>query len=334
MFQFLFFLTVFLLYRSDKIKLIDARKSNWLFWIACLSLIVLLDTQIEGLVLVPFFIFVSWRKKDWKLLIVPIIAGVYFGMSLLYVSYSSSLASSYASIYASSLYSKLRPFMYISILGLPIAWKWNKKLTFWLIIPSLLLLVGLFFVKVLALRYIYFILPLVIIGVALLLAFIWKWNKAVFAIVILFALIFPSNIVQDFSPLTILKPEGINIISSSEPVLDYHFNSTTRDLIMNNSVVALWTPGVAWYYKNPRYFVPFSLNGLETGYVVYNSSDYYTGAKEFDLEEPQIKQFVFIDDAFGESKFNSQVRELINNLKSRCLLIENTDSVGAYYCKI
>ncbi len=329
MFQFLFFLTTFILYKAHSSK--DNKRTKWYMIIATLLLIILVDTHIAGVVMVLFFLYIAYRKKEWKFGIVPLIIGVYYGLSLFNISYGGAIGAQ-AGDYASSLYGKLRPFLFISILGLPIAWIRNKKLTLWMVLPSLLLIIGLFFIKVFALRYVYFIIPLVIIGIALIFSYIWKWNKTVFAILLLFALIFPSNIVQDVSPLTILKPEKVNIASSSEPIMDYSFNGTTKDKIMNKNIVVLWTAGIAWNYKKPEYFVPFSLNGLETGYAIYNGKDAYTGAESFNLDNPQLKNFVLIEDLFGYAKLAPSVREKWNNLREKCDKIEETNSVKVYEC--
>ena len=62
MFQFLFFFTLFFLYKSKDDK-------KWA-WMACVSLVLLLDTHVEGLVILPIMFYIFWmEQRDWKLLI-------------------------------------------------------------------------------------------------------------------------------------------------------------------------------------------------------------------------------------------------------------------------
>jgi 4-amino-4-deoxy-L-arabinose transferase-like glycosyltransferase len=323
-FQFLFFLTIFLLYKS--------RKSKRYAYLASISLILTVQTQLAGLVLVPFFLFFFFKDhKDFKLLIIPSLVALYFGSSFLNLEKTTSLGGEYAASYSLELFSSLRAFFVISLIGLPFAYKQNKRMFYLLSIPSLILLSGLLFVKVFAPRYAYFVILAVIIFVSVALSYLYKNNKLLAVLVILLAIIYPSNLFFDSNYLTVVKPENIVHYSSTEPVIDYKsLSSSTRELILQNDIVTLSSPGVEWYLKRPKYALPFSLNGLDSGYALYNGVDVYTGAEVFDY---QIKDFVLLEDFFAYSKIGPTQRKKLDKLKENCLLIEENPALRVYKCE-
>src|SRR3989344_3860039 len=74
LFQFLFFLTLFLLYKS--------KTSKKYAWLASISLILLVQTQMAGLVLFPFFLFFFYKEhKDWKLFIIPLVVEILLALN-------------------------------------------------------------------------------------------------------------------------------------------------------------------------------------------------------------------------------------------------------------
>ncbi|MDO8509446.1 MAG: hypothetical protein Q7S27_07260 [Nanoarchaeota archaeon] len=324
MFQFLFFLCLFLLYKS--------KENKKYAWIASFVLIVLVDTHIAGLVVMPlFFYFIIKEQKNWKLLIIPLILCVYYGPGVLGIGTGNSeLAGSYIENYSTSLFYHLRAFAIITLIGLPLGFYWNKRLTSILIIPSFVLLFSLVFVKVYALRYAYFIVLLAPIFISVLLYYIYKNNKIFFIVVLLFAVIYPSNLFFESGNLTVLKPENIQLFTVSEPIIAYKtLSSELREEIIKSKSVVLFTPGFSWYYKNPDYFIPFSLNGLPRGYWLYNDVDVYTGAIVFDN---QINEFVLLEDAFGYSKLNSVEKEKFEEIKGKCEFVEESRYLKVYRC--
>lgn len=322
-FQFLFFLTIYLLYKS--------RKSKKYAYIASISLLITVQTQIAGLVLVPFFLFVFYKDhKDLKLLIIPILVSLYFASSLLGLG-TTSTGSVYAEEYTSQIFNSVRAFALISLLGMPFAYKLNKRMFYLLFVPSLIMFIGLFFVKVFALRYAYFVTLAIIIFVSTVFSNIYKSNKIIGIVVIALAIIYPSNIFFDYNYLTVVKPESISAYSSTEPVIDYKFlNQSTKQLILDNPLVVLSSPGVEWYLKKPDYIIPFSLNGLESGYALYNGVDVYTGSVVWDNQE---SSFIFLEDYFAYSKVGPTQREKLNEMKSNCNLLEENPTVKVYGCK-
>lgn len=327
MFQFMLFLSLFLLYKTEK-------NEKYGYW-AVLSLLILIDTHIAGLVLMPVFVYVFTfaffrGKKNWKLIVIPVLLGLYALNKVinLYPNYID-FSYLYAERYASALFFRLRGLALISLLGIPLAFVKNKRITLILLIPSLLLILGLFALKVFAFRYIYFCLFLVCLFIGVLFSYLYRMNKALFFIVLAASLIYPSNLLDDGS-LIVVRPENIELNLYSEPLLDYSVSEVSEERIMNSEIVTLWTAGTAWNFKNPGYFIPFSLNGLESGYFVRNERDVYTGAEIFDF---QINDFIYIEDDFGYGKLNESAREKVSKIKNTCLLIEETENVRFYECK-
>lgn len=322
-FQFLFFLTIFLLYKS---------KNNKKYaYAASISLIATVQTQIAGLVLVPFFIYLFYKEhKDIKLFIIPILVGIYFGASFLGLDSGTSLGSTYAQEYTSQIFGYLRAFFIISIIGMPFAYNFNKRMFYLLLIPSILLFTGLFFIKVFALRYVYFLTLSIIILISTLVSYIYKQNKLLCIFSILVLLIYPSNIFFHSNYLTVLKPQEINFYESTEPIINYKYLSDqTKSIIESNTVVTLSSPGIEWYLKKPDYIIPFSLNGLDSGYAIYNQKDAYTGA---DIFKNQVKQFILIEDFFGYLKLSESEKSKLDNLKENCKLLEQSTTIMIYSC--
>jgi len=324
-FQFLFFLTIFFLYKS---------KSNKKYaWLASISLIVLVQTQIAGLVLIPFFIFIFYKEhKDWKLFIIPLLISIYFGLSFINIETTTSLGSVYAEQYSSQIFNNLRAFFLISLLGMPFAYKSNKRMFYLLIAPSLIMFTGLFFVKVFAIRYAYFVTLSIIVFISTTFSYIYNNNKILCILVLAIAIIYPSNLFFETNYLTVIKPHSISSYGTTEPMIDYKYLSEdTKEIIKLNSLVTLSTPGVEWYLKKPDYIIPFSLNGLETGYALHNGLDAYTGAEVFNN---QVKEFIFLQDSFGYSKLGPSQREPVEAMKENCEIMEQSYTLQVYSCKI
>lgn len=327
MFQFLFFLSLFFLYKSK-----DDKKYAWM---ASISLIILVDTHLAGLVVVPLFLyFFIKEQKDWKLFIIPIVLSLYYGPSVLGIGTGNGqIISNYVENYSSSLFYYLRAFAIITLIGLPFAFYWNKRLTSVLVIPSAVLLFSLIFVKVYALRYAYFIVLITPLFISVLFYYIYRSNKWFFAAALIFAVIYPSNLFFDSGNMTVVEPENIQLRTFSEPIIGYKdLSSSLKEEIMSSGNIVLFTPAFSWYYKNPDYFIPFSLNGLPTGYSLYNGADVYTGAKRFDIERNKFEGFIFVEDAFGYSKLSKEERERVDDLKKECYLIEEARLLKVYRC--
>ena len=330
MFQFMFFLTLFLLYKLE----VSKNKKEVYAWLSGVSFLVLVNTQIAGIVVAPLVLFVLWKgRMSWKFYVIPILTVLYSVSGILDVSFGGDSAGGHVEEYTGELYSKMRAFLLISIIGIPLAFIRNKKLLFFILAPSIVLFLGLFYVKVYAMRYVYFLVLPVILFFSLAIAELRKLSKIVFVLVVLFALVYPSNLFFEYSYLTQLKPETGVVYSSTEPVIDYKgLSEDTKTLIRGSEVVTLWTSGVSRYLKKPEYFIPFSLNGLKTGYEVHYGVDGYTGARIYD--NSSVKgEFVYLEDGFGYGKLNEEERGKVEELKKSCEFVEERLNVGVYLCK-
>ncbi|MEK6915645.1 MAG: glycosyltransferase family 39 protein [Nanoarchaeota archaeon] len=322
-FQFLFFLTLFLLYKS--------KTSKKYAYISSISLIVLVQTHIAGLVLVPLFIIMLYKEhKDIKLLIIPLLVGIYFGLSFFNIQTSASLGSIYAEEYTSRIFKWLRAFFIISLIGMPFAYKMNKRMFYILLVPSILLFTGLFFIKVFALRYAYFVTLSIIIFISTILSYLYKQNKILFAITLVATIIYPSNLFFEANYLTVVIPSQISINEITEPVINYKsLSQETQNIIKSNTLVTLSSPGVEWYLKKPDYIIPFSLNGLESGYALYEGVDAYTGAEIFNN---QSSDFILLEDFFGYFKLSEKEKSRLNDIKQNCSIIEESNTLKVYSC--
>ncbi|MCA9485666.1 MAG: glycosyltransferase family 39 protein, partial [Nanoarchaeota archaeon] len=214
MFQFLFFLTLWFLYKFRTEK---GRKYSWL---ASVSFILLVDTHIAGIVLVPFLIYVfGWERRDWKLLIIPAIVSVYYLQGLLNVAGSSgtALASQYAGGYYSGIFYYLRAFAIFSLIGLIPAWIWNKRMTLILVLPSLVLLGGVLINRLYGLRYVYFVFLVAPVLIGVLFSFIYRERKWLFFILLILTLVYPSNAFFSYGRMTMVYPQNFDFETSSEP---------------------------------------------------------------------------------------------------------------------
>lgn len=326
MFQFLLFLTIFLAYKAK------ADKKYALF--SLISFILLVQTQKLGLILAPLLLYVYTKEmKDVRLSAILVIASAYFSIGILgLASVDTQLLTNYASEYTSGLFDGLRFFALLGLIGIPISYRYNKRLFAFLLIPSVILIFGLLFIKLFAARYLYSVVLLIIILSANLFSYLHKNNKIIFWIVLAIILIYPSNIFFERGYLTVLQPEEISHYSSSEPILEYKsISPNTRELIENNPLVVMWSPGAEWYLKKPDYVIPFSLSGLSSGYTLSDNRDIYTGAEVFDS---QIRDFILIEDIFGYLKLNETERARVESIKAECAVLEESRTLRISNCTL
>ncbi len=194
LFQLMFFLSIYLLYKSKK-------NPNYIY-LALISFFITLDTQVEGLVLAPFFIWhILAYSKKWKkyLAIIPGALLLFGAASVLGVS---ALSVKSSIIYAQDYLNYTGDMIYIlvlSVMGLIWAYARKKKLTLMIVLPSLLCLVGIFSLQTFALRYSYFFVFPLILYSSLLVSFLYEKYGKIMLAVVLILLIVPSNL---FFPYT------------------------------------------------------------------------------------------------------------------------------------
>lgn len=322
MFQFLFFLTTYLLY---KVK--DGEKYAWF---ACISLIVLIDTHIAGVVMIPFVLFMFWMNKmSWKLYILPVLLMIYKFAGVLGLGYDGGNVSGFVENYSSSLFYRLRAFAIIALIGIPFAWKSNRKMILMIMLPMLVLFGGILFLKLFAIRYVYFAIFPLIICLAVLIGWIGRHNKILMIMVVLFAIVYPSNLFFNEGNMTVVVPTAIEMKGTTTPVMNYNgLSAETMGILKENKVVVIATPGFEWYIKKPEYAIPYSLSGLGDP-AMDNGLDVYTGASEFNFNE---KNFVYVEDYFGYGKLNADVKARVDGMKENCNLIEKIEGLSVWRC--
>jgi 4-amino-4-deoxy-L-arabinose transferase-like glycosyltransferase len=326
LFQFLFFLAIFLLYKFKTTK-----KPVFLI-ISLISLVLLVDTQLEGLILVPAYFLIIWlySKKYWYSLFIPALLALYSGLDALStLIINSSLASHYLSEYTNFFSLTITAFIILALIGLVLGFMKNKELTLYLLIPTIALFLGLLFIKLFALRYIYSVFFLIPLFLAIFFSILYEKFGKLILIALVFALIYPSNLFFQHNYNTVLSP-SINFYDYTAPSLDYKsINKSTLNLLQDSELLVFFSPGASWYIKKPDYVFPFSDSGLGN-YALYNNKDYYTGAN-ITQTKPQGK-FMILEDSFSQQKLNSSEAQAYSLIKQNCSLIEQTQSLKVYSC--
>ena len=325
LFQLMFFLSLYLLYKS--------KENPKFIYLALISFFITVDTQIAGLILIPFFIghMLIYNKKQKYLSFITLIPLIRQFIGLFKVSTASTTSAvNYVSRYASYLTN----IKYLFILIVPgVIWSFKKKrrLTFLLVVPSILLLGGVFFVKYFALRYAYFfVFPLVLYS-SLLISFLYeKYGKMMLASVFIL-LILPSNLIFPFTYVNVIVPVDKNYYDVSAPEINY--KDIPEDIAMelkDNTLVTMFSSGVEWYIKKPDYVFPFSMTGAGNDTISFNNVDIYTGAPI--LTEKPKGSFYFIVDGFSYSKLKSFQIEKLNNILLGCNVIYENDDLKVHKC--
>jgi len=324
LFQLMFFLSLYLLYKS--------KENPRLIYFALISFFIAVDTHVAGLVLIPFFILhILIYNKQKYLSFVTLIPLIRHFIGLFKVSTSST---SSAVNYVSKYISYLTNIKYLFIFLVPgIIWSFIKKkrLTFLLVVPSIILLFGVFFVKYFALRYAYFfVFPLVLYS-SLLISFLYERYGKLMLISVFILLIFPSNLIFPYTYVNVVLPIDKNYYDTSAPEINY--KDISEDVLIDlkdNTLVTMFSSGVEWYIKKPDYVFPFSMTGIGNDTISYNNLDVYSGAK-ITTTKPSGK-FYFITDYFSESKLKPWQREDLYVILDGCLIVYENKDLRVYEC--
>jgi len=333
LFQLLFFSSLYFLYKSKK----DAR---WLYP-ATISFILCLDTQIAGIVLAPFFIIhiLMYNKKYNKLF--SIIPGAYLikyfipAKNLSTVTVGNEQAGNYAPQY----FDFTMNMRYLLILAIPgVIWSYLKKkrLTVLLVLPSIIMLLGIFTLRTFALRYAYFFAFPIVLYTSLLIAFLYdKLGKYMIA-TILILLIFPSNLVYPYTYVNILKPVDYNYNDYSAPTINLKdIPEPTMQILKENTVITYFSSTYEWYIGKPDYALPFSMTGIGDDQISYinkqgETVDRYSGAPI--LTNKPEEPYYLVADAYSVSKLKPEQQEFHNNLTETCTIFYENSTVKIYEC--
>ncbi|MEK6873897.1 MAG: glycosyltransferase family 39 protein [Nanoarchaeota archaeon] len=326
LFQLAFFASLYFLYKS--------KDKKWFGYLAVLFLFIAVDSHIAGLVLVPFFVFwlVIYNRKEWWLAVISAIPLLYNIVSFFSIPKSSSNAVSYVSYYASYASNMY----YLLILAIPGSiWSYTKKkrLTLLLLIPSLVLLVGVFFVKLFAIRYTYFFVFPVILYSSVLLGLLYEKYGKIILIPIIALLIIPSSLFFPYTYTNVISPVKHEYRDFTSPTIDY--KSVPKDLnneMKNITTVVFFSPSFEWYVKKPDYVVDFSLSGLSDD-IEINNLDVYSGAKIIKSKEEINGSYYLAADSFSLSKLNVQQMELFSSLKENCISSYKANDLEIFRCR-
>lgn len=331
LFQLMFFLSLYLLYKSKE-------KPKYIY-LALISFFIALDTQIEALILAPFFIWhILFYSKKWRkfLAILPTIPLVTKFISILGLTSSSTkIAVNYIKDYISYT-SNITYLLILFIPGLIWSFIKKKKLTAMIILPSIITLIGVFSLETFALRYSYFLVFPIILFSSLLISYLYDRYGKVMIVVVLILLLIPSSLFFQYTYVNVIKPINYNLNDYSAPSTNY--KNLPNSLLMelrNSTIISYFSSDVEWYIKKPNYVLPFSLDGIGDDEVSMNNSkgqlvDMYSGAPI--LTEIPDRPYYLIADAFSVSKLKPNQAEFLANLTENCNVAYNASDVRIYNC--
>ncbi|MFA4953083.1 MAG: glycosyltransferase family 39 protein [Candidatus Pacearchaeota archaeon] len=327
LFQLMFFLSIYLLYKSKD-------NSKWLY-LSLISFFITINIQIAGLVLAPFFVLhiiiysTKWRKY---FSILP-------GLSLFYKILPTHQYSSDSTISAISYFRKYAAhtsnIVYLLILFIPgIIWGFvkRKRLTFLLVAPSIILLVGVFALKTFALRYAYFfVFPLVLYS-SLLISFLYEKYGKIILIAIFLMLIIPSNLFFPHTYVTMIKPIDYNYNDYSAPEINLkEIPLSLMNNLKSDNLLSLFSPSIERYVKKPDYVFPFSMTGIGNDTISYKDVDIYSGAQII-TKRPSGKYYV-TGDYYSLNKLKPFQRENFNKIIEGCSVSYENKDLKIYWCK-
>jgi len=344
LFQLMFFLSLYLLYKS--------KENPKFLYLAIASFILTIDTKIAGIILAPFFILhiLFYNRKQWFLSLIPalFLARDFIPASTLSsVSVSSSGLTEESSNLVRNI--AIRYFDYTSnmfymlILFIPgVLWAFFKKkrLTLLIIIPSLIMLTGIFSLDVFALRYAYFFaFPLVLYS-SLLMSFLYEKFGKIILIAVVALLIIPSNIFFPYTYVNVLNPIDYNYNDASAPWTNYKLvpENLTEQLKSNTTLISLFSADVEWYIRKPDYVIPFSMTGQGNDQISFINStgeivDIYSGAKIINYSDMPKRQYYVTADYFSFVKLKGSQRDNFNNLVENCSLEYGSGDLRIFYCR-
>lgn len=335
-FQFFYFLSFYLFYKFIILKEKFFSKRIYDYISLCLTLFVAVNLQLMGYIIIPLLILVyiitnfdfkkKWDllkdKKFWFLGLIGLVFAIYlFDRLVGRLSIDFLWRSLTYSQYYINYYIGYFPLIALSIIGMIMGlWK-NFRFHSSLIMYFLIPFIGLFFVKVFATRYAYFIIFPLFFYLIYLFKFIrFKW--ALFVVMIIF-----------FTP-TVFDIDGIKRpnYDSSMPLSDYKSAQQFVDRGYSNyTLVSTWAPAVKWYSSNElEYWVKYSVSGFPNEGWSNDGIEKFTGADVIDsVSDFPDEEFIFIVDRQSEFKMRPI---FIDYIEENCTSIEEYYNIKVYLC--
>jgi len=313
-------------------------------------------------VLAPFLIIhilfynTKYNKYFAIIPLIPLISKFMPAVSLSSFSSGSSVSSGFSeplevvTNYADQYFSFTQNLRYLLIFFIPGVLvsgfkKW--KLTILMILPSVIMLVGIFSLPTFALRYAYFMIFPIIIYSSVLIGFLYNKLGKVVILLILFLLVFPSNLIYPYTYVNIIKPINYNHGYSdySSPETDYKSvpeNIAIKLRDKDNTLVSLFSSDVEWYIRKPDYVIPFSMNGIGEDQISFNKTingvrtaemvDSYSGALILTSKTELKKLYYVTADTFSVSKLKSGQKQRLDKLVEGCEAVYSADDLNIYEC--
>ena len=336
LFQLAFFASLYFLYKS--------KDNDWYLYASLIAFFIVINTQIAGLVLAPFFIIhIIVYSKKWRRYL-AILPGISVIQKFLPVKGLSADSASSAINYASRYANYTNNLLYMVILFIPgVIWGFFKKkrLTILMILPSIILLVGIFSLQTFALRYAYFAVFPLILYFSLLISFLYEKYGKIMLIAIIALLIIPSNLFFPYTSVNILKPIDYGLYDASAPTADYKnipLEVLNELKSPENVLISYFSSDVEWHIRKPDYVLPFSMDGrgedqiskeLEDGSIV----DVYSGAPMLKPEDLLERPYYITADSFSVSKLKPSQRDRLNNLVGGCGVVYSGAGLKIYGCE-
>lgn len=341
LFQLMFFLSIYLLYKS--------KENPKYIYLAIVSFLITIDTKIAGIILAPFFIghILIYNRKKWFLSIIPAFFLVrdFIPASTLSNVSSSGLAesSNIISNFASKYFSYASNMIYMLILFVPgVLWAFfnKKRLTFLIVVPSLIMLTGIFSLDVFALRYAYFFAFPLVLYFSILVSYLYEKLGKTIIILIVVLLIFPSNIFFPHTYVNVINPIDYNYNDYSAPWTDYKSisESLKEELKSNITLISLFSSDFEWYIRKPDYVIPFTMDGRGDDQISFNNSkgeivDRYSGASIINYSYIPERPYYVNADYFSFSKLKPSQREDFYILTEGCEVKYEKIDLRIFYCE-
>lgn len=333
-FQFFYFLSFYLFYKFIILKERFLKKRILDYTILLLVVLITINLQFMGFILLPLFFIIYFINnfdirnilkifKD-KLFLSFLVLGIivsFYILSRLTLNLDFLYRSLFYGIRYVDFYIGYFSIIFLSVLGMIYAIFKNYKFHLSFIAFFIIPFIGLFFVKVFATRYAYF----VVFPLFFYLVFLFKQVKFKF---ILFALliIFFTPTVFDFNGIK--KP----LYDSSMPLADYKGAYSYISSNYNDSVlVSTWAPGAEWYYGNLDYWIKYSVSGFSNeGWTHYEDIEKFSGAIVIhNISNFPKSDFILTLDLQAERKIGPTYLDYIN---SRCIIDKELYNMKIYYC--
>jgi len=213
----------------------------------------------------------------------------------------------------------------------------KKRLTLLMILPSVVLLVGIFSLQTFALRYAYFaVFPLILYS-SLFVSFLYEKYGKIILVGIFFLIILPSNIFFPYTSVNVLNPIDYSLYDSSAPTTDYKNLpvDVLGELRSDVTLVSYFSSDVEWNIRKPDYVLPFTMDGRGYDHISWNDSegrvvDRYSGALM--LEDVLDKPYYGLADRFSVSKLKPGQRDGLNELVGECDVYYENPGLKIYAC--